>query len=238
VYDPKTGGTREAPDHQIVNGRMVPMAAAARGGGLKVWLREHLRLVALIADHVKENGVLIERLRRIGLLRRDRPSALSGPARLEHLWGASGMVSLLRDAPPAIEEAWHAVIDHLDAMSTACRARGIPMAVVVIPYKVQTVPEARRKEEVFLALAESDLDVEQPGRRVQAWGRARGVPIIDLLPVFRHARDPASLYFRVDVHWNDKGHEVAGHVLADRLLALGLIPAASSPDAGIPTPPR
>ena len=242
VFDPRTGGTLEAPDQRIVNGRMVPIPAGAAAtpairGDLQRWLREHLRLVALLADRVKENDGLRGSLERIGLIRPERPRALTGEPREKQLWSAVGTVSLLRQTPPALEDAWRLVFKHLDAMDALCRARGIPMTVVLIPYKIQVGPERRRAEVARLGLREADLDLDGPNQRVAEWGRARGVPVIDLLPDFAAARDAASLYFRVDSHWNEKGHEAAGHALADRLLALGLVPAASSPDAGIPTPP-
>jgi hypothetical protein len=230
VYDPKTGGTREAPDHRIVDGRMVPIPPSAageaprRGGGFKGWLRSHLRLYAVLSDRVKENPALRAKLERLGLVKPDRPRLLPPAARAAHLWNA-GTVSLLRDSPPALDEAWRKLLGHLDSMAALCRERGIPMAVVVIPYRTQVVPASRKNELTLLGLAEPDLDLERPGRTVRAWGEARGVPVIDLLPAFRAARDPGSLYFRIDTHWNDKGHEAAGHALADLLVARRLVPA-------------
>ncbi len=232
VFDPKTGGTLDAPDHRIIDGRMVPVPAGVGAvpgghGSLMGWLRDHLRLYSLIVERLKGNETLHGWPTRIGLIRRERPVALPEPARAEHLWGGYGMVSLLRDTPPALEDAWRILLGHLDAMHSACRSRGIPMAVVVIPYKIQVVPAARRREETLVAVPERDLDLEQPGRRIQRWASARGVPLIDLLPVFRDASDPASLYFRVDAHWNDRGHEFAGRALAERLLSDKLLPAES-----------
>lgn len=230
VFDPRTGGTIEAPDHRIVNGRMVPIPAGAAAmptvrGDLGGWLRDHLRLFALLTDRVKEIPDLRAILEKTGLTRPERTRALSGDLREVQLWSAVGTVSLLRQSPPALEDAWRLVFGHLDAMQVACRARGIPLAVVLIPYKIQVVPERRQVEEARLGLRETDLDLDLPNRRVAAWGRARGVPVIDLLPDFGAARDPASLYFRVDSHWSDRGHEFAGRVLAARLLSAKLVPA-------------
>ena len=137
------------------------------------------------------------------------------------------MVSLLRETPPALEKAWSMLTEQLDAMLSLCRERDIRMVVVVGPYKVQVVPSALEREKEFLALRDMDLDLELPNRRVAAWAEARGVDLLDLLPAFRSSANPELLYFRVDSHWSDLGHELGGRALADLLVDQGLVPATT-----------
>lgn len=232
VFDPETGGLRGARGHEIVDGRMVPIAKTGgrgdgprAGAGVKGWFREHLRLYAFLADRLKESAALRTFFTRVGLIKREEVALLPPDDRLEHLWSGGGMVSLLRDAPPAIEEAWRIVTRHLEGIDALCRARGIPLAVIVIPYKAQAVPSKLAEEKVLLGLEDEDLDLEKPNRRMDAWARSRGIPLIDLLPVFAGVPDPAAYYYRRDGHWNDHGQERAGRILAERLIALGLVPS-------------
>jgi len=230
VFDSKTGGTLEAPDQRIINGRMVPIPRdriVMRGtpkAGTKEWLRARSRLYALLADRLGGFGALRAPLLRTGFARDEIPRLLPPTQRVERLWSAVGTVSLLRETPPAIEEAWTLVEKHLDDMDSLCRAHGARFVVLFIPYKIQVVPERRKQELIRLAITQADLDLEKPNRRVADWGRRRGVEVIDLLKAFHGAPDPGSTYFHVDSHWNDKGHEVAGRALADLLVARGLVP--------------
>jgi hypothetical protein len=230
VFNPATGGTLEAPDHEIVDGKMVPIPKSSRGSGtpsppgIERWLRAHFRLYAILAKQLKHNHFLHTFFVRVGFLKPEAPRPLPPAQRVLRLWSAVGTVSLLRETPPALEDAWRLVEKQLDAIDLLCRSHGARLAVLVIPYKIQVVPERREQELIRLALPEADLDLEKPDRRVAEWGRRRGVAVIDLLEAFRRAPDPASLYFRVDGHWSDKGHEEAGRVLADLLVARGLVP--------------
>jgi hypothetical protein len=220
IFDPTTGGTLEAPDHEILDGKMVPISKSEHGPptppprAIKRWLLAHSRLYEILAKQLQSNH----------LLKPKAPRPLPPAERVLELWSAVGTVSLLRKSPPALENAWRLVEKHLDAMDVLCRSHGARFVVLVIPYKIQVVPKRREQELVRLALREPDLDLEKPDRRVAEWGRSRGVAVIDLLEAVRRTPDPASLYFRVDSHWSDKGHEVAGRVLADLLVARGLVP--------------
>jgi hypothetical protein len=60
---------------------------------------------------------------------------------------------------------------------------------------------------------------------MDAWARSRGIPLIDLLPAFADVPHPAAYYYRKDGHWSDSGQERAGRILAERLIALGLVPS-------------
>jgi hypothetical protein len=41
-----------------------------------------------------------------------------------------------------------------------------------------------------------------------------GVPVLDLLPLFRSMPDRANLYLRIDTHFTAYGHQVAAQSLA------------------------
>lgn len=233
LYNPQTGSTKEVPDHKIVVGRMVPIEAALVTEerilrvGVKGWLRENMHVYGLVVDRLKENEKMRAFLERAGIAAPKRRGPLPPDERVLRLWSGKGVVSLLRESPPALEKAWSMLTEQLEAMVSLCRERGIRMAVVISPYKVQVVPSALEREKEFLDLRDTDLDLERPNRRMAAWAKARGVDLVDLLPTFKSAANPETLYFRVDSHWSDLGQERAGQALADLLVDRGLVLATT-----------
>jgi hypothetical protein len=69
------------------------------------------------------------------------------------------------------------------------------------------------------------LHTHGPHQKGRTWAPPRRGLLIDLLPVFADVPDPAAYYYRKDGHWNDNSQERAGRVLAERLIALGLVPS-------------
>ena len=238
-YHPNTGQLVAVYDHQIVDGRMVsvPPAQASAGGSplfrLKRWLGGHSGLYAALVPRIKRSA-LMRKVGTTGGLMAQVPARLSPEARTLLVWGGDGMASLLRKVPPAMEDAWEILLRHLDAMNADCRAHGARFVVVLIPYRIQLVPEEREKLNKLVGLRDADFDLELPNHRIRAWGEAAGVPVIDLLDDFRRVPDPGSLYFAGDIHWNAKGHVLAGRALARALVDRGIVPARESGGRGEP----
>ncbi len=106
----------------------------------------------------------------------------------------------------------------LDAMGDLCRERGIAVGVVLMPSVYQCDPAAAQRLTARLyASAGSPMRAEWTSsttplqHELSAWAAARGVPMLDLVPVFRAAvataREP--LHFAIDPHWTPAGHGVA-----------------------------
>lgn len=228
VYDPKTGHAREAPDHRIVEGQLVPLEASKIVSELsllkriKLWLYENSALYAVFVPRIKRIRVARQIGEAIGAVE-PISATPSAEEMKQRLWGGEGTVSLLRESPPALEKAWRLTMDELDAMTAICRREGVHFAVIVIPYTIQVVPEVLQEKIRFHGLRAEDIDIEGPNKRIAEWGKVRGVPVIDLLDAFRKAEDPAVLYWKNDIHWSEKGHLLAGYSLADQLIAKRLV---------------
>jgi lysophospholipase L1-like esterase len=104
----------------------------------------------------------------------------------------------------ADEQGWPYVMLELDRIVQVTRDRGIPLIIVVFPYRDE---------------AESDR-VEAGTERLAAFAAERGIDLIELQPVF--ARRAAEQLFLDVVHPNALGHEVAAEAILERLPALGL----------------
>ncbi len=95
------------------------------------------------------------------------------------------------------------------------REHGIRLLVVLIPGK-RSALEGATPEFVLLELLARQL-------------RGADLRVLDLLPILADpARDPESLYYRVDSHWNARGMQVAGEAILDSLAAS----SGGGPDQG------
>ena len=99
-----------------------------------------------------------------------------------------------------IEEAWSLVFEELDRIAGHAGESGIPLLVVIAPYRFQL---------------DAPATTGQPQDRVKQWRRRRGVPVFDLLPVFAEFRARTGLQLFNDAnHYSPPGHELAARELA------------------------
>ncbi len=115
---------------------------------------------------------------------------------------------------PESAAAYRSFFEDLEALAAQARGRGF--AVLLIPGEFQ-VEDALW--EAIEAAPEWDRDL--PQQTIGPWLDARGIPCIDLLPVFRGvSAEPDGgrhLYHFQDTHLNARGNRVAGRELASAL---------------------
>lgn len=73
--------------------------------------------------------------------------------------------------------------------------------------------------------------------RVGAFGRSRGLPVLDLLPAFAGFEGPELWVHPTNQHPNEKAHAIAGRALFDFLVHEGLVPARDAGGVSVPPPP-
>jgi hypothetical protein len=126
----------------------------------------------------------------------------------------------------------------LDGLKDLCRAGGARLLVVLVPTKESLyVPRAAASIspaafDRFVAGAAGAPGTYFPAflanhgaldRVIEPFLRQEGIDFLNLRPVFERAADEGRrLYFRLDMHWNARGHAAAARAIADRLHALGL----------------
>jgi hypothetical protein len=128
-----------------------------------------------------------------------------------------------------LDGLWNLAIRQLNDLCGQCQRRHLPLVLVVTPAEFQV---DRRLSEILkrrAGLNSAQLDLEMPQRRLAQFAQARGLPLIDLLPYFRASE--VSPFMRHSPDWNDRGHALAGQVLAGWLQSRlgGTIAAADSP---------
>jgi len=114
---------------------------------------------------------------------------------------------LARDAiGPPLEHAWETVLAEIDAIHAIAQRNEIPLLIVIAPYRFQ--------------LADPDGS-RQPQDRLLAFARARGIPALDLLPVFATAMGHTESSLFLDAsHFSESGHAVAAEALLPTLRPL------------------
>lgn len=204
-------------------GRILPqpLARPAPGGldlplPFKDILRKHSHLYRLVTGRVG----------RLQLAwRGSRSGGATAAAPVEEFNPFRQEAFCLKSYPPEFDLAWQKAKDAIGEIKTWCDGHGARLAVVVIPTEAQVYPERWNDVLRRFALRDDDFDLDKPQRILAEHAAASGIPLIDLLPVLRAARDTGGpLYFRRDVHWTPRGHALAADEILRRLDALGLLP--------------
>lgn len=127
----------------------------------------------------------------------------------------------------ALAPAVARVAGALETMRDVARRAGADLAVVLIPDEVQV--DAALADQVTRASnrAPAGLDFDRPNRLLTVALEAEGIPVLDLLPVFRAAASRERLYKPQDTHWNIAGNRLAASAIAAFL---------DGPRAGTPPP--
>jgi len=110
------------------------------------------------------------------------------------------------DLSPEIQTAWEQTMDELEALETAIRDRGVPLVVLVFPFRFQ--------------IAQHISPV--PQRRLEEWGGKAGVQVLDLTGVFARL-GPQNGFLDHD-HPTPAGHRAVAVAVAEKLVDLGLVP--------------
>ncbi len=101
-------------------------------------------------------------------------------------------------------------------LSTAAQAEqaGATLIILIVPSKEQ-VYEAQFREAAALA---PDYDVDRLVEPLRDFCRAESLPCLDLTgPLRSAAQTDHQLYFPIDIHWNEAGHDVVAAAVADYL---------------------
>jgi hypothetical protein len=98
------------------------------------------------------------------------------------------------------------------------------LAIVLMPARLQLDGEEFERMRGPLAAAGYKMDVDAATTRFAAALQPLGLPVLDLLPVFRQAPDPKRIFFESTVHLTPEGHGLASSAILAFLDARGLTP--------------
>ena len=94
---------------------------------------------------------------------------------------------------------------------------GDRLLLIVIPDEYQVNDTLYQR---LLAIKERPeiYDRDLPQRLMRDYAAAKGIPMLDLLPVLRAAEPEGRTYHLRDTHWNARGNRIAGEAVADFIL--------------------
>jgi acetyltransferase AlgX (SGNH hydrolase-like protein) len=123
------------------------------------------------------------------------------------------------EAPGGVEDGYRVSGELLRQVRDEAASRDLPLLVVLIPIEFQVYPT--RFEESIRRQGEDPLrfDLDLPSRRWNELARTAGLPVLDLLPVFRSHVSGPYLYMTLDGHLTVEGNRLAGEAIAGALLS-------------------
>jgi hypothetical protein len=114
------------------------------------------------------------------------------------------------------ERSWRKAESYLLEFDRLCNAAGVPSILHIIPTEIQIDLKTRRRVLDLLSLPEERYDFDLPQRRLKAFADAHDITILDPLPELRAMhRGNDRLYVPNNTHWNKRGNDLAGRLLAD-----------------------
>lgn len=132
-----------------------------------------------------------------------------------------------------------AALSYLVQIKQQCDARGIALAVVLLPDEVQVNPSLQSRVlelKTFNSSADA-FDFALPNRLLAKGLKEHGIPVLDLLDDFSRASRQSPLYRSNDTHWNIAGNNLAADTIAKNLFHLARGAAATEVSAGSAAPP-
>ena len=197
-----------APHQTVEDGYLVPPASVRKR---PTTFRKKLMVLA--------NESHLARMA-INLLSARGDSAQGGLRRaVEVLLGRKGNREVLYSTKPdgKTEQGWVCVESNLCDIATQCKEAGARLLVVFIPERKQVYNDQWERLAGNAGRVGESLDRGLPNTRLRAICDRRGMPCLDLLPLFREKGVAAGAYFTVDPHLTPEGHRLAAEAIAAKL---------------------
>ena len=167
-------------------------------------------------------------VRRLKIDAKDDPNVFIGSPFLADFAPEYGARGYTKDEYVRLwQDGWRVTTAVIEAMRAEVEKDGGTFALYIAPPKLQGDRRYReRLQEAFPALR---LDATRINREIAAYGKAAGMPVIDVLPALEaadRAGPPGRLYYDIeDEHLRPEGHVVVVAELARQLRDLRLVPA-------------
>jgi hypothetical protein len=136
------------------------------------------------------------------------------------------IVDLFREpVPVGITRGFELTDLLLERVQAVATAGGGRVALVLLPLRVQVSDTAFAAFARSADLRADTLTLDKPQRTVSRTANRLGIPVIDLLPVFKkwNADSGRDLFLEWEGHWNETGHRVAAAAVTSGLIAAGVL---------------
>jgi hypothetical protein len=116
-----------------------------------------------------------------------------------------------------LDVAWPLFGRYLADIHDTAASVGAPVVLLSIPEISQFDEQMYTRAMYEFRFANDEVDWDRPQRDLAAQADRVGLPMLDLLPLFRAMPDRATLFLRADTHFTAHGHEATARALADFL---------------------
>jgi lysophospholipase L1-like esterase len=193
--------------------------SATRQGAHDLWngIRSRSRVLALLFGEPVDLSVTTA------------PGGAPPSQQLKRLNVSSFEWTILRNPPRTywLDVAWPLFGAYLADIRATAAAAGAPTLAMVIPQMGQFDEATRARVMADYRFGEDEVDWDRPQRQLAAKAERVGVPVLDLLPVFRSRADRSRLYLQLDTHFSALGHQAVAEKLTTFLERGSWIPRLS-----------
>lgn len=135
--------------------------------------------------------------------------------------------ALTRDDLSAAESEphWQRTLGWMGRIADLVAGHGARLLVMTYPYGHQVAVDEWETGRQHYGFARDKVYPATPGEHVERWTRDRGLPALNLFPIFRERSD-GTFYFPFDGHFTPKAQRLAGDELFRRLVGLGWVGSA------------
>jgi hypothetical protein len=127
----------------------------------------------------------------------------------------------LPPSTPEWQAAWRVTEAILRAMRDECRRKNTPFGMVTLTRGIQVSPSPEKKERFLRQLGVKDF--YYPERRLEAFGKREGMPVLTLAPRMAEMAVERQVYYHAHYgvpgtgHWTKEGHQAAGELISSWL---------------------
>ncbi|HYD50359.1 MAG TPA: SGNH/GDSL hydrolase family protein, partial [Terriglobales bacterium] len=126
---------------------------------------------------------------------------------------------------PRTQDGLRLIEESLQRLAAKAAERGIAVGVIINPAHKQASPRVWEETLAKYQLDATEFGYDQPNRRLIDFAEDQGIPMLDLLPVFR-SRPKENFYFTE--HWQAPGHRLVAEEVASFVERTGLLAKARS----------
>lgn len=164
----------------------------------------------------REYSYLYRSLRSVFRTMREQPGKTPGDSfSRETFMGVEQQRSLIyeKEMSTFIRDSFEGVIDLIEQMSLEAKRQNKPLFVVLAPDELQISAPIQEYLKSHYLLDPPEYDFGQPQSILTEALSNRGIPVLDLLPIFLNSRREEELYLQYNTHWNDNGNRLAAEAI-------------------------
>lgn len=123
----------------------------------------------------------------------------------------------LENVSPDLEREWERTFETLLEIQRLCREAKTSLMTILIPTIFQVQEDIWQKYITVYKIKPEEVDLDFPQKKFAGFLQERNFVYLDLLPTFRKSGIDEPLYFPIDRHWNEAGHELCAQILSENL---------------------